>query len=85
MRNLPKKDFDSEKLKDLFKNSLDEYIKKLPSEEQSKLKRSKLIVQAKIMYEKEEGSTNTEEGKKSKVRFNYSQTIGIRIYRDGKV
>ncbi len=67
IRNLPKRGFTPAKLKELFKNHLEEYIKKQPAEEQPKLKRNKLIIQSKIMYE--DPASKTEESKSKVSRF----------------
>eukprot|EP00826_Nyctotherus_ovalis_P040309 TRINITY_DN3963_c0_g2_i2.p1 TRINITY_DN3963_c0_g2~~TRINITY_DN3963_c0_g2_i2.p1 ORF type:complete len:592 (+),score=219.44 TRINITY_DN3963_c0_g2_i2:99-1874(+) len=63
LRNLPKKDFKVEDLKDTFKNVLEEYIESKSKEEKAKLKKQKLIIQAKIMYE---DGTSKAEGEKSR-------------------
>lgn len=64
MRNIPKKDFKVDDLRDIFKNTLDNYIESKSKEEQAKLKKKRMIVQAKIMYE--DGTSETE-GLRSKV------------------
>lgn len=67
VRGLPKKDYGESKLKELFKNIIDEYINTKPKEEQPKLKRKKLLIQAKIMLE--DGVDKNSEEIKSKVFF----------------
>lgn len=79
LRNLPKKDFKAEDLKDTFRNVLEEYIESKPKEEKAKLKKQKLVIQAKIMYE---DGTSKAEGEKSRVLS--LDNVGAWLCGDGR-
>jgi hypothetical protein len=76
VRNIPKKDFKVENLKEVFRNTLENYIESKSKEEQDKLKKKRMIIQAKVMYE--DGT----EGQKSKVCVYIS--IGTWVCRNGR-
>jgi len=79
LRNIPKKDFKVEDLKEIFRNTLEHYIESKAKEEKDKLKKKRMIIQAKIMYE--DGTTKGE-GQKSKV-YDYND-IGTWVRRNGR-